>query len=1505
MRYITLIFLVFICLFSRYKILLNLEMLCFGGDTIKKLFIIVLFFTLSYSQTDVSGDVSGEWGIDGSPYNVIGDINIPAYDSLTVESGVDINFTDNFYFLVSGVLNVNGTEEDSVRFTSDNSWQGIQFNYSTGESYLDYCEISNTNDKAISTYYSQDVNITNTYIHALSGNAIYLDDTFADVTISNTIIDGGGSSTYNIDIRDTYVIMDNVVLNGGSNLGINFEGTTSLSMNNCQVSGFSDTGLKISGNNVFHTITNSSFSGSDYGVFVSHNTDVSFDGCEFKDNSNGLYLSSSNINTTITNSLFQNNSGYGFYTDGGSMSYTIDNCEFINNYEAIRSHTSSTSEVRNSTFMNNNSNAIVGNNYIPNIYNCKISNNYHGISNVGIVQNSIISNTENGYAIQNANDVINTTVVSNSDGIYNVANIINSIVFFNSDTQVQSSSVSYSNIQGGYDGTGNIDSNPSFYDYYDYELHESSPSIDTGNPDPSYYDLCFPPSQGTSINDMGAYGGPGACSWSEDPTGGIVVTPTSLDFETMMVNTIDSLQLSIIPELYISKDYIFSIVPSGGDSISSDDFTVPYSILTISEEMGEFSIQIYFNPMRDGEHQAKLLIDEVSDSTGQHFEILLTGSSIEGTEVSGEVSGIWNIEGSPYLVSDDLTVPPYNTLTIDPGVEVIFLNNNKMTVNGELHANGEEGNNIIFQTGQDGGTWKGIDLYYSTGESNLNYCEISNTNDKAISTYYSQDVNITNTYIHALSGNAIYLDDTFADVTISNTIIDGGGSSTYNIDIRDTYVIMDNVVLNGGSNLGINFEGTTSLSMNNCQVSGFSDTGLKISGNNVFHTITNSSFSGSDYGVFVSHNTDVSFDGCEFKDNSNGLYLSSSNINTTITNSLFQNNSGYGFYTDGGSMSYTIDNCEFINNYEAIRSHTSSTSEVRNSTFMNNNSNAIVGNNYIPNIYNCKISNNYHGISNVGIVQNSIISNTENGYAIQNANDVINTTVVSNSDGIYNVANIINSIVFFNSDTQVQSSSVSYSNIQGGYDGTGNIDSNPSFYDYYDYELHESSPSIDTGNPDPSYYDLCFPPSQGTSINDMGAYGGPGACEWLEEEDIVDPPTIDVDISSSTVNPGDTTSISIQVGIPDTVSIFSISLGLNCLTSPLTMNNLQLVMPLETWISDMGNECPIIIWMAGPQPISGYSTTILTFDVIVSDDATDEEIPITIDSISFDETDYNIIINEGTITVVTIPPLVPDYGDVSLNGSISPLDASMILQYETGLIELNEQQQLNADVSGDGSISGMDASYILQYGVGIIDEFPVESGSTVVSAIGDYYMDYYSYNEGSQFEIPVYLENGSDIFSFKHHFTYDQEMISIDEISKGENIDDFLVYFNSEDSELVVVGASSYEDGISGTFFTINGTILNEDVSGTLTNISLDEVQLNENQSDLYEENYTSLILNGLMGDLNSDNSLNILDLVVYVNLILEIIEYTDYQLWASDINSDGSINVLDIVLLVNIILDI
>jgi len=58
-----------------------------------------------------------------------------------------------------------------------------------------------------------------------------------------------------------------------------------------------------------------------------------------------------------------------------------------------------------------------------------------------------------------------------------------------------------------------------------------------------------------------------------------------------------------------------------------------------------------------------------------------------------------------------------------------------------------------------------------------------------------------------------------------------------------------------------------------------------------------------------------------------------------------------------------------------------------------------------------------------------------------------------------------------------------------------------------------------------------------------------------------------------------------------------------------------------------------------------------------------------------------------------------------------------------------------------------------------------------------------------------------------------------------------------------------------------------------------------------------------LMGDLNQDSIVNILDIVQLVNIILGSIP-TPYQWVAGDLNGDGLINVLDIVNIVNMIFD-
>ena len=58
-----------------------------------------------------------------------------------------------------------------------------------------------------------------------------------------------------------------------------------------------------------------------------------------------------------------------------------------------------------------------------------------------------------------------------------------------------------------------------------------------------------------------------------------------------------------------------------------------------------------------------------------------------------------------------------------------------------------------------------------------------------------------------------------------------------------------------------------------------------------------------------------------------------------------------------------------------------------------------------------------------------------------------------------------------------------------------------------------------------------------------------------------------------------------------------------------------------------------------------------------------------------------------------------------------------------------------------------------------------------------------------------------------------------------------------------------------------------------------------------------------LMGDVNFDNELNVLDVVLIVGYILDPQNFSDDQVHYSDINEDGNVDILDVVAIINLIL--
>jgi len=82
-----------------------------------------------------------------------------------------------------------------------------------------------------------------------------------------------------------------------------------------------------------------------------------------------------------------------------------------------------------------------------------------------------------------------------------------------------------------------------------------------------------------------------------------------------------------------------------------------------------------------------------------------------GTYVSaGDVSGIWEVSKSPYMITGDLVVPDGETLEIEPGVKVVFRGPYRIRVNGCVEALGEADKNIVFTHSNPTVRWDGFDF---------------------------------------------------------------------------------------------------------------------------------------------------------------------------------------------------------------------------------------------------------------------------------------------------------------------------------------------------------------------------------------------------------------------------------------------------------------------------------------------------------------------------------------------------------------------------------------------------------------------------------------------------------------------------------------------------------------------------------------------------------------------------------------------------------------------------
>ncbi|MEI6883571.1 MAG: S8 family serine peptidase [Bacteroidota bacterium] len=142
---------------------------------------------------------------------------------------------------------------------------------------------------------------------------------------------------------------------------------------------------------------------------------------------------------------------------------------------------------------------------------------------------------------------------------------------------------------------------------------------------------------------------------------------------------------------------------------------------------GDSLIQtIRFIPGFIGLHSGTLIIHSSAYNFPQK-EIMLKGTGISTHFLTGNIHGRLLKQNSPYSVIGDIQISPYDTLIIDPGTTILFMDHFSFTVgpNTVLLSKGLSSDSIIFQACDTIGGWNGLRFQNSDNNDTITFTRFS------------------------------------------------------------------------------------------------------------------------------------------------------------------------------------------------------------------------------------------------------------------------------------------------------------------------------------------------------------------------------------------------------------------------------------------------------------------------------------------------------------------------------------------------------------------------------------------------------------------------------------------------------------------------------------------------------------------------------------------------------------------------------------------------------------